>query len=228
MSTSVLGGVMVPASLVFVTTESDVAGRAMAAALARWHRVVSSSLPAVSKILNVSAGATAAASAALGVGPFTFVHSSAIAADLVAASPSATAPAALSAAAAASAAPAALSAAAAASAANPKAEGAFTSTDQSSVRPQARPPHAAFAPQLGALPEDGAFAARLGPVLDWWLLGEFDHVASCGTTYRFICLKKIKKKKVLPALRNCLKIRAKKDITSICALCLNLGLLFRL
>jgi hypothetical protein len=213
MSTSVLGGVMVPASLVFVTTESDVAGRAMAAALARWHRVVSSSLPAVGKIFNVSAGATAAASAALGVGPFTFVHSSAIAADLVAASPSATAA-------------AALSAAAAASAANLKAEGAFTSTDQSSVRPQARPPHAAFAPQLGALPEDGAFAARLGPVLDWWLLGEFDHVASCGTTYRFICLKI--KKNVLPALRNCLKIRAKKDITSICALCLNLGLLFRL
>jgi hypothetical protein len=34
--------------------------------------------------------------------------------------------------------------------------------------------------------QDELFVARLGPVLDWWLLGEFVRVASCGTTFRYM------------------------------------------
>ena len=41
------------------------------------------------------------------------------------------------------------------------------------------------APEEIGSSQDELFAARLGPVLDWWLLGEFDQVASCGTTFRY-------------------------------------------
>lgn len=43
----------------------------------------------------------------------------------------------------------------------------------------------ADAPEEIGSSQDELFAARLGPVLDWWLLGEFDQVASCGTTFRY-------------------------------------------
>jgi len=128
-------------SLVFVTTDSDSAGRAMATILAPQYRVVSSSSLSLSRTPSVTAslnGSTIDAllpsSAESGASiSFKFVHASSIAAEISKSIPSTKA-------------------------------GAVESNDSS---------------------QDEAFAARLGPVLDWWLLGEFDHVASCGTTFRY-------------------------------------------
>jgi len=119
-------------SLVFVTTDSESAGRKMATILASQYRVVSSSSLSLSPTLhaeihfNSSAGDSQHSSSQESelTSSFKFVHASSITADM------------------------------------------------SKSRPSAK--------------ANGNESARLGPVLDWWLLGEFDHVASCGTTFRYM------------------------------------------
>jgi len=136
-------------SLVFVTTDSEPAGRKMATILASQYRVVSSSSLSLSPAHYATASfkdsATDARLPSSQASELTsssrFVHASSIAADM------------------------------SKSRASMMAKGSES---------------AAAATEWHASSQDESFVARLGPVLDWWLLGEFDHVASCGTTFRYM------------------------------------------
>ena len=135
--------------LVFVTTDSESAGRKMATILASQYRVVSSSSLSLSPTLhakihfNSSAGDSQHFSSHESelTSSFKFVHASSIAADVSKSRPS-----------------------------------MMAKGNESSET----------ATEWHASSQDELFVARLGPVLDWWLLGEFDHVASCGTTFRYM------------------------------------------